>query len=74
MKLNWKLTTIKKTDAGYALTYETPEGTKTVQARSLVLTVPAYIAKEILRPLSVCNLPCSIMLRKCQDCTLHIII
>lgn len=52
VKLNWKLTTIKKTDAGYALTYETPEGTKTVQARSLVLTVPAYIAKEILRPLS----------------------
>jgi hypothetical protein len=59
VKLNWKLTTIKKTDAGYTLTYETPEGTKTVNARSLVLTVPAYVAKEILRPLSVCILPFS---------------
>lgn len=57
MRVNWKLTTIKKTGAGYTLTYETPEGTKTVKARSLVLTVPAYVAKEILRPLSVCNLP-----------------
>ncbi|KAG0612173.1 hypothetical protein M758_6G008000 [Ceratodon purpureus] len=52
VKVNWKLTTIKKTDVGYTLTYETPEGTKTVNARSLVLTVPAYVAKEILRPLS----------------------
>jgi len=57
VKLNWKLTAIQKTDAGYTLTYETPDGTQTVKARSLVLTVPAYIAKEILRPLSVSNLP-----------------
>jgi len=58
VKVNWKLTAIKKlTDGGYTLTYETPEGTKTVGARSLVLTVPSYVAKDILRPLSVGNIP-----------------
>lgn len=56
MKVNWKLTAISKSDAGYTLTYDTPDGTETVKARSLVLTVPAYVAKEILRPLSVSNL------------------
>ena len=74
MKVNWKLTTIKKRDAGYTLTYETPEGTKTVNARSLVLTVPAYVAKEILRPLSVCILPpfFFIIIKICQDCNVSI--
>jgi len=54
VKLSWKLTSIKKMDDyGYTLTYETPEGTISVQTRSVVLTVPSYIASSLLRPLSV---------------------
>ncbi|KAJ6848667.1 putative protoporphyrinogen oxidase, chloroplastic [Iris pallida] len=53
IKLSWKLTSIKKMGSlGYTLLYETPEGTKSVQTRSVVLTIPSYIASGLLRPLS----------------------
>lgn len=35
--------------------YETPEGLTSVQTRSVVLTIPSYIASNLLRPLSVCQ-------------------
>jgi protoporphyrinogen/coproporphyrinogen III oxidase len=45
---------ITKSDSkGYVLVYETPEGIVSVQAKSVIMTIPSYIASDILRPLSV---------------------
>lgn len=33
--------------------YETPEGVVSVQAKTVVMTIPSYVASDILRPLSV---------------------
>ncbi|XP_078158608.1 flavin containing amine oxidoreductase family [Carex rostrata] len=53
VKLSWKLKCIGKSEnEGYVLLYETPDGPMSVWARSVVLTVPSYIASNILRPLS----------------------
>ncbi|KAG8389632.1 hypothetical protein BUALT_Bualt02G0249200 [Buddleja alternifolia] len=53
VKLSWRLTTICKTDnGGYSLTYDTPSGIASLQSRSVVMTVPSYVASTILRPLS----------------------
>ncbi|CAO2173954.1 unnamed protein product [Urochloa humidicola] len=52
VKLSWKLTSITKSDGGYALVYETPEGAVSVQAKSVIMTIPSYVASDILRPLS----------------------
>ncbi|KAL2650754.1 hypothetical protein R1flu_018882 [Riccia fluitans] len=53
VKVNWKLESIEKFgDAEYRLNYETPEGRKIVAAKSVILTVPSYVAKDILAPLS----------------------
>lgn len=54
VKLSWKLTSITKLDnQGYLLAYETPEGVVSVQAKSVIMTIPSYVASDILRPLSV---------------------
>lgn len=54
VKLSWKLSSITKSEkGGYCLTYETPEGVVSLQSRSIVMTVPSYVASNILRPLSV---------------------
>ena len=54
VKLSWKLTSITKLDnQGYVLAYETPEGVVSVQAKSVIMTIPSYVASDILRPLSV---------------------
>lgn len=54
VKLSWKLTSITKADnQGYVLGYETPEGLVSVQAKSVIMTIPSYVASDILRPLSV---------------------
>lgn len=54
VKLSWKLTSITKSDdKGYILEYETPEGVVSVQAKSVIMTIPSYVASNILRPLSV---------------------
>ncbi|EFJ34803.1 hypothetical protein SELMODRAFT_82264 [Selaginella moellendorffii] len=59
IKLKWKLLSVKKTSAGlYTLVYDTPEGTTAVLAKSVVLTVPSYVASEILRPVSVSYFKC----------------
>ncbi|KAJ3676018.1 hypothetical protein LUZ60_003430 [Juncus effusus] len=54
VKLSWKLKSIEKSKEreGYVLVYDTPDGIISVWTRSVVLTVPSYIASEILRPLS----------------------
>ena len=54
VKLNWKLESIQvASGSGYKLIYKTPEGVKAVLAKSVLLTVPSYVASNILRPLSV---------------------
>ncbi|CAI9104849.1 OLC1v1003625C1 [Oldenlandia corymbosa var. corymbosa] len=53
VKLSWKLSSITKSeDNGYKLLYETPEGIISVQSRSVVMTLPSYVASNLLRPLS----------------------
>ncbi|KAF6172278.1 hypothetical protein GIB67_024900 [Kingdonia uniflora] len=53
VKLSWKLSSIRKLDSeGYTLTYETPDGLISVQAKSVVITVPSHIANSLIRPLS----------------------
>ncbi|KAI4340973.1 hypothetical protein MLD38_025756 [Melastoma candidum] len=53
VKLSWKLTSISKlNNGGYQLIYDTPEGVVSLQARSVVLTIPSYVASNLFRPLS----------------------
>ncbi|KAK4406869.1 Protoporphyrinogen oxidase, chloroplastic [Sesamum angolense] len=53
VKLSWRLTTITTLEnGGYLLTYETPSGMVSLRSRSVVMTVPSYVASTILRPLS----------------------
>lgn len=53
VKLSWKLSGISKLDNGqYNLTYETPEGSVSILSKSVILTVPSYVASSLLRPLS----------------------
>lgn len=57
VKLSWRLTSITTLEnGGYSLTYETPSGTVSLQSKSVVMTIPSYVASTILRPLSVCSL------------------
>lgn len=53
VKLNWKLESMQRAPGGvYELVYLTPEGLKTVLTKSVLLTVPSYVASNIIRPLS----------------------
>ncbi|XP_031113493.1 protoporphyrinogen oxidase, chloroplastic isoform X1 [Ipomoea triloba] len=53
VKLSWKLSSITKTEnGGFNLIYDTPGGFVTLQTRSVVMTIPSYVASPILRPLS----------------------
>eukprot|EP00899_Mesostigma_viride_P013804 jgi/Mesvir1/22424/Mv17900-RA.1 len=54
LKLNWKLDKIEKAPGGkgYVLTYSTPSGPATVNAKTVILTTPSYVAAELLRPLA----------------------
>ncbi|GLU16652.1 hypothetical protein SLE2022_330730 [Rubroshorea leprosula] len=52
VKLSWKLSSITKLDGGYKLTYETPEGVVSLQSKTVVMTIPSYIASDLLNPLS----------------------
>ncbi|KAK7278112.1 hypothetical protein RJT34_23137 [Clitoria ternatea] len=53
VKLSWKLLSISKLDTGeYSLTYETPEGIVSLQCKTVVLTIPSYVASTLLRPQS----------------------
>eukprot|EP00249_Psilotum_nudum_P014740 c24977_g1_i1 orf=242-1966(+) len=53
VKLNWKLQSVQKNSREYYdLIYVTPEGLKKITTKTVVLTVPSYVASDILRPLS----------------------
>ncbi|MED6167994.1 Protoporphyrinogen oxidase 1, chloroplastic [Stylosanthes scabra] len=53
VKLSWKLSSINRVESGhYSLTYDTPEGVVSLQTRTVVMTIPSYVASTLLRPLS----------------------
>lgn len=50
VRVNWKLTSIVKAPTGlYQLTYDTPEGSVVVDAKTVALTVPAYTAADLIQ-------------------------
>ncbi|MGL5081855.1 MAG: protoporphyrinogen oxidase [Microcoleaceae cyanobacterium] len=54
IKLHWQLTHLSPTaQQTYQAEFLTPEGQQQVEARTVVLTTPAHISAEILRPLSL---------------------
>ena len=52
LKLNWHLTRLDRTQREtYIAVFSTPDGQQEVEARTVVLTTPAYITAELLQPL-----------------------
>jgi protoporphyrinogen/coproporphyrinogen III oxidase len=52
LKLNWHLTRLQPTERQtYIAEFSTPDGQQQVEARTVVLTTPAYITAELLAPL-----------------------
>lgn len=49
LRTKWELQEIEKADNSFRLTYRTPEGTRDIRARCVALTVPAYVAADLLR-------------------------
>ncbi|KAL7537907.1 hypothetical protein ACHAWF_005939 [Thalassiosira exigua] len=47
-KLEWKLTNVAKGDGAYVATFDTPEGAKTIRARSVVSTIPTHAVGSAL--------------------------
>lgn len=55
LKTSWTLTSITKDDTTgdvYCLTYDTPEGKRQIRTRTVAMTVPSYVAADLLRPVS----------------------
>ncbi|KAL3937431.1 MAG: hypothetical protein SGBAC_007463 [Bacillariaceae sp.] len=52
IKLEWKVTKIEqsKSGEGYTATFDTPDGVKTVNAKTLVSTAPAHALADVLAP------------------------
>jgi len=52
IKLEWKVTKIEKSKSGegYTATFDTPDGERTVNAKTLVSTAPAHILADVLAP------------------------
>lgn len=52
LKLNWHLTRLDRTERDtYIAVFSTPDGQQEVEARTVVLTAPAYVTAELLQPL-----------------------
>ncbi|KAK9822829.1 hypothetical protein WJX81_006686 [Elliptochloris bilobata] len=50
IRVGWQLNEIEKAaDGGFALLYDTPDGSRTLRARCVALTVPAYVAADLVR-------------------------
>jgi len=53
VKLGWHLTTLQKSDRQtYIAEFDTPAGPEQVEARSVVLTTPAYVTADLLQHLA----------------------
>lgn len=54
IRVNWKLTSITRLPSGvFSLKYDTPEGAKEIQAKTVALTVPAYVAADLVQSAAV---------------------
>lgn len=51
IRTSWKLTSITKNkETGlFELSYETPEGNKTIKAKTVAMTVPSYVASDLFK-------------------------
>ena len=53
VKLEWKVTKIAKRDDGsFAITYDTPDGEKTITTATVVMTAPAYVTADTVQDLA----------------------
>lgn len=52
VRTNWTLKSIEKEGELYRLQYDTPSGPKTIRTKSVALTVPSYVAADLIRPAS----------------------
>jgi oxygen-dependent protoporphyrinogen oxidase len=50
IKLQWKATKVEKAEGGYKVTFETPQGQKTISAKAVVSTIPAHSLADVLQP------------------------
>jgi len=52
VRLQWKVTQIQQAPdgAGYVATFDTPDGVRTIAARTVVSTVPAHSLADVLQP------------------------
>ncbi len=49
-RTSWKLQSVSKNkDNTFALVYDTPDGQKQLKTKSVALTIPAYIAADLLQ-------------------------
>lgn len=60
LRVNWKLEDISRNgDGSFKLTYDTPEGSQTLETKCLALTAPAYVVADLLESSCVSFLLCS---------------
>ena len=53
VKLEWKVTKIAKRDDGsFAITYDTPDGEKTITTATVVMTAPAYVTADTVQDMA----------------------
>ena len=52
VRTSWTLKSIEKEGELYRLQYDTPDGPKQVKTKTVALTVPSYVAADLLRPVS----------------------
>lgn len=54
VRCNWKLTAIARdrSSGAYTLTYDTPDGERQLRSKTVALTVPAYVAAPLIKPLA----------------------
>ncbi|XRB17179.1 protoporphyrinogen oxidase [Pseudoscourfieldia marina] len=54
VRCDWKLTAISRdeTTGKYNLSYDTPDGARTLVAKSVALTVPAYVAAPLIKSMA----------------------
>lgn len=64
VRLGWKVTKIEKKNDEYVATFDTPEGTQTVRAKTVVSTAPAHALRDVFTPVMP---EASIMLDKIRD-------
>ena len=52
VRTSWKLEGVSKEGDVYKLSYNTPDGPKEIRARTVALTVPSYVAADLIKPVS----------------------